>query len=133
MKTLKIEKESRKVYDIQYISKPILFIKGVGRCCPVCGNHVTGHPNKIYCTERCSNKANNDKNHKGKEKLIGLHAFISFKTYNRTEPYRILKVYLKKGIVHQVKITPESKELWKLIDKIAEFRDIKKPLMELTA
>ena len=87
----------------------------------------------LYCSERCSNKANNEKNHKDKTKLIGLHAFIPLKIQGNLKPYRILKVYLKKGIVHQVKITSQSKELWQLIDKIVEFRDIKKPLMELTA
>lgn len=132
LNNLKIEKESKKVYDIQYVSKPVLFLKGIGRTCPICGNHVTGHPNKKYCSEKCSNKNNNNKNHKDKEILVGLHSFISLKVQGGSKPYRILKVYLKKGIIHQVKITPESKELWSLLDKITEFRDIKKPLMELT-
>ena len=44
-----------------------------------------------------------------------------------------MKLYLKKGVIEEVRITPESKELWSLLEKIEQFRDISKPLVEIVA
>ena len=60
--------------------------------------------------------------------MIGLHSFISLKKYEPKRPYRIIKVYLKKGVIEQVRITPSSKELWNLLEKIESFRNISKPM-----
>ena len=130
MKTLKIEKESRQVYDIEMIAKPSLLLKGIGVYCIVCGKHIfPRQKNQATCSQKCRAKKSYLKN-KNDAIKEGLHAFISLKKYKTLKPYRIIKIYLKKGIKEEVKITPESKELWKLIDKIERFRDLKQPIRE---
>lgn len=122
MNKLKIGKDSRQVFDIEYKNTPSLLLKGIGKTCDVCGKHIYGRPNKKTCSDKCRFKKGNDKHRDSKVK-VGLHAFISLKKSDAVKPYRIIKVYLKKGIIEEIKITPESKELWALLEKISKFRN----------
>ena len=139
MNKLKIEKESRKIYDVEYTAKPVILLKGIGKYCKCgCGKHVFGNKKKEFfnssCRRRYYERSHPESKYaRQKNTMIGLHAFINLHKNENKNPYRIMKVYLKKGIIEEVKITPESKDLWALLDKINQFRDISKPLMELTA
>ena len=130
MNKLPIEKDSRKVYDIEYQSKASLLLKGVGKQCEICGKHIfintLGRP-RTTCSDRCRHKKRNDR-HRENIKLVGLHSFIVLKRHGVKKPYRVMKLYLKKGLVEEIKITPMSKQLWSLLNRIENFRDIQKPL-----
>lgn len=121
MKNLKIEKESRTVYDIEHTSKPLIYLKGIGRRCEVCNKHIFGRKDKRICSKKCHDKRrwNAEKNNK---RITSIHASISLSKTREKTDYRLLSLYLKKGIIHHVKITPEYKELWALLDKIENFR-----------
>jgi|SRR6185437_6997532 len=123
--------EDKKVFDKEFTSKPIIFLKGIGRRCEVCNKHIFGRKDKRLCSRKCHDKKR-WKAERNQKRITSLHASISLaKKIGKTE-YRVLSLYLKKGVIHQIKITPESKELWSLLEKIEQFRDISKPL-EITA
>lgn len=119
--------EDKKVFDRENTCKTVIFLKGIGRRCEVCNKHIFGDPRKKVCDRKCRRRKAYLKNGKMQD-LTGLHAFITLKKQGTRQQYRILKVYLKKGSIEEVKITPESKELWSLLEKISQFRDISKPL-----
>jgi len=126
--------QDKKYYDKEYVNKPIIFLKDVGKYCEVCHRHIfPRQKNQTCCSNKCRWKKRDQNRRRTGKDIVGIHAFVSLKKYGTKRPYRVVKLYLKKGIIEQVTITPKSKELWQLLEKIAEFRDIKKPLMELTA
>jgi len=122
MKKLKIEKESREVYDIEHVTKPVVLLKGIGRYCDVCKKHLFGRKDKTTCSNKCrkikyrqtTKQQNNN----------SLQARISVEKTEGLIAYRIVSLYLKKGVIHQVKITAESKELWLALDQIASYRKV---------
>ena len=121
----------KEIFDKEHITKSIVFLKGIGRRCEICKKHIFGRKDKTTCSNKCrkikyrlSTKQKNNNS---------IQARISIIKTEGCKPYRMISLYLKKGIVHQVKITPESKELWNLLDKIQSFRNISKPLPELIA
>ena len=122
MDKLRIEKSSRQVFDIEDIRKKSLYLKGIGRYCVVCGKHLFGRPHQKTCSNQCRNK----KNYSIKKTSNGsmtLHTCINLKSQIiDNKKVRIATVYLKKGVIEQVLITPKAKELWVLLDKIYEFR-----------
>lgn len=128
--------EDKKVFDKEFTSKPIIFLKGVGRYCQAkgCNKHVFGYSNKKYCSNKCRWKSSSGTYAKKRQEniMLGIHSFVNLRKYGKSNPYRIMKIYLKKGVIQEVKITPDSKELWSLLEKIEQFRDISKPL-EITA
>ena len=130
MNTLKITKESKQVYDVEWVGKPSLLLKGIGKTCEVCGRHIFGRANKKTCSNKCRYKKGNDKHRESKNK-IGLHAFILLKKSNTKVPYRVIKVYLKRGVIEELKITPDSKALWNLLERISTFRT--NPIVEVTS
>lgn len=119
--------KDKPVFDKEQVSKTVIFLKGIGRRCEVCNKHIFGDPRKKVCGQKCRRKKAYLKNGKQQD-LTGVHAFITLRKSQTTKPYRIIKLYLKKGIIEEVRITPESKELWSLLEKIEQFRDISKPL-----
>ena len=123
----------KKVFDKEHVSKPIIFLKGIGRYCPICKKHIFGRKDKIFCSEKCRWKKRDTERRRTGKDIVGIHAFISLQKHGNTKPYRIIKLYLKKVIIEQVNITPKSKELWNLLEKIHQFRNISKPLMEIVA
>ena len=126
--------KNQKVFDIETTNKQIVFLKGIGRRCLVCNKHLFGRLDKKTCSQKCRSKMRYEKTGKEQTNTKGLHAFIQLQSYKENNSrFRILKLYLIKGIVEEVKITPESKELWSLLEKIEQFRDISKPLVEITA
>lgn len=133
MKTIPLDKESKNVYDVERVSLPSLLLKGVGRYCEAegCNNHVFGRKDKTTCSNKCRKRKY--RTHTKQQKNNSIQARISIVKKQGKESYRIVSLYLKKGVIHEVKITSESKELWNILEKIANFRDISKPLMELTA
>ena len=122
-------KRETHVFDREQVNRTIVFLPGVGRRCIVCNKHIFGRIDKKTCSQRCRSKMRYEKTGKTQTNLIGVHAFISLKAYrDKNEEFRILKIYLKKGVTQEVKITQESKELWSLLEKIEQFRDVSKPL-----
>ena len=124
--------EDKKVFDKEFVAKPIIFLKGIGRRCPICNRHIFGRADKKTCSDKCRRRQVY-LNHNKQEKNNVIKAQISILKKHGRKEYRILSLYLKKGIVHQIQITSEYKELWSLLEKIEQFRDISKPLMEITA
>ena len=120
-------------FDKEHVSKPIIFLKGIGKYCPVCKKHIFGRKDKVFCSERCRWKKRDSKRRRTGKDIIGIHAFVSLQKHGNKKPYRIIKLYLKKGIIEQVIINPQSKELWSLLEKIDQFRNISKPFMEIVA
>ena len=53
-----------------------------------------------------------------------LHANFNLQTRGVKSKYRIIKFYLKKGVSQEIRITPESKELWAFLDKIENIRKV---------
>jgi len=125
--------KDKPVFDKEQVSKTVIYLKGIGRRCQVCDKHLFGRIDKKTCSQKCRSKMRYEKTGKIQPNIIGVHAFISLRTCKqRNKEFRVIKVYLKKGVIEEVKITPESKELWSLLEKIEQFRDISKPL-EITA
>ena len=121
--------KEKPVFDKEQVSKTVVFLKGVGRRCQVCNKHIFGRTDKKTCSNGCRSKMAREVKGNVQTNVMGVHAFISLKTYKeKNQEFRILKVYLKKGVIEEVRITPESKELWSLLEKIEQFRDISKPL-----
>lgn len=120
----------RKVFDKEHINKPIIFLKGIGRRCEVCNKHIFGRKDKTTCSNKC--RKIKYRMHTKQQNNNSIQARISITKYEGNKQYRIVSLYLKKGIIHQVQITKESKELWSLLEKIEQFRDISKPLVEIS-
>ena len=118
----------QKPFDRETTCKSVIFLKGIGRRCEFCNKHIFGRIDKKTCGNKCRSKMQREKKGNVQTNLLGLHAFVSLKTTGNKKQYRIMKLYLKKGVIEEVKITPESKELWSLLEKIEQFRDISKPL-----
>ena len=122
MKKLKLGKQETLGYDLEYVTKPVLFIKGIGRKCQVCSRHITGRKDKTTCSQKCTNKIGYIKNKDKWNNSNSLKARISIKKIEDDIEYRILSLYLKKGVLHKIKITPEYTELWHLLETIQKFR-----------
>lgn len=117
------------LFDKEQTNKSIIFLKGIGRRCEVCNKHIFGDPRKKVCGQKCRRRKAYLKNGKTQD-LIGLHAFITLKKIGKN---RIMKIYLKKGVIEEVKISEESRELWALLEKISNFRQIKNPMVVTNA
>ena len=121
--------EDKKVFDKEHVSKPIIFLKGVGKYCEVCHKHIfPRQKNQTCCSNKCRWKKRDQLRRRTGKDIVGIHAFVSLKKHGTKRPYRVIKLYLKKGIIEEVTITPQSKELWSLLEKIDQFRNISKPL-----
>lgn len=118
--------KEKQIFDKEHVNKPIIFLKGIGRRCEICNKHIFGRKDKTTCSNKCR-KIKYRLNTKS-QKNNSIQARISITKTEGSKPYRLLSLYLKKGIIHQIKITPEYKELWSLLNKIQDFRDISKPL-----
>jgi hypothetical protein len=126
MKKLKLGKVETVGYDIEYTTKPVLFIKGLGRKCPVCSRHIVGKSNKTTCSDKCTKRIGYIKNKDkwNNDNTNSIKSRVSIKKIEGSFEFRILSLYLKKGLVHRIKITPEYVELWNILEKIQKFRDI---------
>jgi len=124
MKKLRITQSDISGYNIEYVTKPVLFIKGVGRKCPVCSRHIVGRSDKTTCSPKCTKKIGYIKNKDkwNSHQSNSLKSRISIKKIEGKSEYRILSLYLKKGVVHKIKITPKYAELWEFLEKIQQFR-----------
>lgn len=113
MNKLRIEKDSRQVYDIERLNLPVLLLKGIGRLCECgCGKHLTSNNKRQrFATSSCRVRAST----KHPKLHDSLRANISIR---RKE----LHIYYKKGVKKVIKITPQYKELWELLSKIHKFR-----------
>jgi len=118
------------VFDIEYKTKAVVFLKGIGRRCEVCDKHIFGRKDKTTCSNKC--RKIKYRLHTKQQNNNSIQARISVKKQHGLQPYRVVSLYLKKGIINQVKITPEAKELWALLERIDNFRK-EKPLEELIA
>ena len=123
MKKLRLENDARNVYDIEHVTKPVVLLKGVGNYCEICHKHLFNTRSKT-CSGRCrkikyrQNNLNPNNN--------SIQARISIKKIEGNIEYRILGLYLKKGVIHKIRITSAYPELWNILEKIQKFRD--KPL-----
>ena len=117
-----LDMQSRKVYDRETVLKTAIFLKGVGTYCVVCGNHMfKRQKNQETCSQKCRAKKHYIK--KGRRVFgEGLHVYLSLKKIEGKKPYRIMRVYLNRGVTEEIKLTPEHKELWALSEKISNFR-----------
>src|SRR5574337_163934 len=125
MRKLKLTQADIVGYNIEYTTKPVIFIKGVGRKCPVCSRHIVGRSDKTTCSPKCTKKIGYIKNKdkwNNSSSNNSLKCRISIKKYENNLEYRILSIYLKKGVVHKIKITPSYGELWNVVEKIQNFR-----------
>ena len=118
------------IFDIEHKTKAVVFLKGIGRRCEICNKHIFGRKDKTTCSNKC--RKIKYRLHTKQQNNNSIQARISVKKQHGLQPYRIVSLYLKKGIINQVKITPEAKELWALLERIDNFRQ-EKPLEELIA
>lgn len=129
-----LDKESKQVYDLEWINKPELFLKGIGRYCKCgCKRHIIGRPDKQFFNSSCRNRWC---------KKIGTvqYSYGSPKTLQAQislviEPdgTRKLRLYLNKREKKEIKLTRSESELWRVLDQIAKFRNLKIPLSEILA
>jgi len=112
------------IFDLEHKTKAYVFLKDVGRYCqnPSCHKHLFGKSTQKFCSDKCRWKMNALRN--PPKDVQTLHANFNLKTHGVKNKYRIIKFYLKKGISQEVKITPESKELWVFLDKIENLRKV---------
>ena len=122
MKKLRLGKQETLGYNIEYITKPVIFIKGLGRKCPVCGRHIVGRKDKTTCSQKCTNKIGYIKNKDNWNNSNSIKARVSIKKVEGRSEYRILSLYLKKGITRKIKITADNVELWHVLEMIQKFR-----------
>lgn len=89
------------------------------------GNKITiyfrkAQKNKEFCTTNCKVKFFNKNT--SRKLRPSLSALIGLKVLNDKTPYRELTVYLKNNSKLHLKITPEYKELWNVLEKICKYR-----------
>jgi|GEM_PF-3139056 len=123
MKKLRIENDARTVYDIEHATKTLVMLKGVGRYCQNkgCNKHLFGKPSQKYCSDKCRWKANDQRPSISAKTL---HANFNLQILGTSKnKYRIVRFYMKRGISEQVRITPESIELWAFLDKVQKMRE----------
>lgn len=123
MKKLKLGKAETLGYDVEYVTKPTLFIKGVGRRCLVCSRHITGRKDKTTCSNKCGSKVWRIKSGAKYNDKTSVRARISIKKTEGVDEYRLLSLYLKKGVSKKVKITPAHGELWHILEMIQKYRE----------
>lgn len=123
MKKLKLSKENTLGYDVEHVTKPVIFIKGVGRRCVVCSRHITGRKDKSTCSSKCNSKIWRIKNRDNCDDKSSVRARISVKKTTGKDEHRVLSIYLKKGVSRKVKINSSYGELWHILEMIEKFRN----------
>ena len=119
--------------------KEIALLPNIGKFCKCgCGKRIEGkiikrrigkniityfrkaQKNKIFFSESCKVKYFNTTT--PKKLKPSLNALISLKIHDDETPYRELTLYLKSNSKQIIKITPEHKELWNILEKICKYR-----------
>jgi hypothetical protein len=123
----KITSETKEVYHVEHQTLPVLYLKGVGRYCEVCGKQNFRRVDSPYCSNRCKNKANYSKA-KDKYSKSGFRCWMKLRLEKEPHPYRELSVQVDKKKIHKFKITPADIDLWKFLEKYDSQRMITQKL-----
>ena len=109
-------------------AQTLVMLPGIGRFCKCgCNRHITGRKDKIFFNQNHKHKyyerQGKHRNNYGKETLPALIKL-------RLEPdgTRIIRLYLKKNIFQDVKITKNDKLIWDALERIKNFRNISNPM-----
>ena len=122
MKKLKLGKAETLGYDVEHKTMPVLYIKGIGRKCIVCSRHITGRKDKVTCSNKCNVRVWRIKNEGKCDDKSSIRARVSIKKSEGIEEYRVLSLYLKKGISRKIKITSAHGELWHVLEMVEKYR-----------
>jgi len=134
-----------KLFIVSRQTVDVALLPGVGRFCKCgCGNQIASRrvirirngkvvsyilkpdPDQVFHRKSCKYKYYNMINsHKSKSSLSCL---ISLKVNDDKIPYRVLTLYLSKNSKETYKITPEHKELWNTLEKLARYSYQQTPL-----
>lgn len=123
----------------------VIHLAGIGRFCKLdgCGKRITGKivtrkrfdkiqtyelsplKNQLFCSKNHTNRYydSRKKSHKSKTG-IDCHISLIIK-YETNKPFRLIHLYLKKGISKEIKITPKDSALWSYLDTLSKYRSIK--------
>ena len=109
-------------------AKTLVMLPGIGRFCKCgCNRHITGRKDKLFFNQshkhRYYEKEGKRHLNYGKETLPALIKL-------RLEPdgSRIIRLYLKKNIFQDIKITKNDRLLWEALERIKKFRNMSNPM-----
>ena len=122
----------KKVYDVEYVAKQSLLLKGIGKYCKCgCKRHIfSKNKSKVFYNSSCRRRYHDITNPNVK---YFLNATLSLKIINEPQPHYNLYIYpMKKGGPRlAVEVFPENKKLWEICQSFARFRV--KQIVEITA
>jgi hypothetical protein len=127
------------VYQTEKKTLPVIHLKGIGHYCPVDGKKIEPKIIKYklgdrmvqrtviskYCSKACYHKVYD----RDRTKDNSIYTKINMKVVSDKVPYREMKIYVKKGLSFQFKITKESKELWDYLEKLSRYKTIPKEII----
>lgn len=138
------------IFTVSTETKEVALIPNVGRFCKNnCGkrlkgvkvkriNRITKRPveyelpilkNQLFCSKACKEKFYKTANPQTAtyHSPITVYCRIKLTSYSDDgQPYRLITLYLGKLVNVEVKITPDSGELWKVLEKIVKYRGLQK-------
>ena len=102
----------------------VAYIPGVGRYCKCgCERLIVGRKDKIFFRPACRRRLYDiTKGRPIPKKYID--STINLQILNEPFIHRKINLYLNKGNKIEIKIIPEYKELWDILDKIAVYRQL---------
>jgi hypothetical protein len=124
------------------VTMPQVLLKGIGKFCkrPGCFKRIEGvlikrnvygknktyyrmpPKNKEYCSEHCRNIVNAKKHPFNKSSFV--IAKIDLTILGNRQKFRLMRLYLKKGVNKEIKITPNEFELWNYLNSLSKYRTL---------
>ena len=100
------------------------YIPGVGRYCKCgCERLIVGRKDKVFFSPACRRRLYDVTKGRPIPKNY-IDSIINLKIIEEPYPHRKITVYLNKGNKIELKLIPEYKELWEILDKIAAYRQL---------
>ena len=100
------------------------YIPGVGRYCQCgCNRIIAGRIDKRFFSPACRRR-NHDKTKGVPLPKYHLESLIFLKIIEEPYPHRKITLYLNKGNKIELKLIPEYKEIWDILNKITEYRQL---------
>ena len=114
----------QKIFTVVKESHLAAYIPGIGRRCKCgCDKIIIGRKGKVFFSPACRRRLYDVT----KGRPIPKHyidSTINLKIIDEPYQHRKLNIYLNKGNKIEIKIIPEYKELWDILNKIAEYRQL---------
>ena len=115
---------NKKIFVVVKESHLAAYIPGVGRYCKCgCERLIIGRKGKVFFSPACRRRLYDAT----KGRPIPKHyidSTINLKTIEEPFIHRKMNIYLNKGNKIELRIIPEYKEIWDILNKITEYRQL---------